>query len=71
MKKTVAILVTLAVVSGFGMIAFSQTKRPADLTKAEKIQKKQIEAKLEAKLKAEAEAEAAKLAEEEAAKKGN
>jgi len=55
MKKTLAIAAMIAVVSGIGMIAFSENKRPNEMNKSEKIQKNIKEAKEDAKKKAEEE----------------
>jgi len=76
MKKFLMVVVLIAVASSVGTMAISGTKRTVDMTKADKIQKKQIEAKLIAKQKAEeaaklAEEEAARLVEEEVVKNGN
>jgi len=56
MKKVVTILTIVAVLSGVGMIAFSQCKRPVNMNKTEKIQKNIKESKEEAKKKAEEQA---------------
>jgi len=55
MKKALAIAAMIAVVSGIGMIAFSENKRPNEMNKSEKIQKNLKEAKEDAKQKAEEE----------------
>jgi len=53
MKKTIAIAAVVLSVLGFSMIAFSETKRPTEMTKSEKIQKNLKDAKEQAKKEAE------------------